>query len=233
MAHGEHGQSLEVDAAQTLDQQDEEPRRRPEQAQRADEHQRGCGAEVLAEVYEAVEVEFGIRLRQNQARQHEDDEADDGVAHGHALVAGVGRKQRGKLAARNLHGVEQGDHNEDERKAPQGQLGGAGAEQQMVIADGHADEARRGEGDCLRDQKAQPKARQQCDHADDQRFHQHHRRDLARAHAQQQVRAELLFACPNNEPVGVQDQKAQNHGDDDAEIGHDLGEDVENALTGR
>ena len=216
-----------------MDHQDEKPRCRPEQAQRANEHQRSCGAEVLTEVNQAVEVELGICLRQNQARKHEYDEADDGVAHGHALVAGVGRKQRGKLAARNLHGVEQGDHNENEREASQSQLGGAGAEQQMVVADGHADEARRGEGDGLRDQKAQPKARQQRDHADDQRFHQHHRGNLARAHAQKQVRAELLFARSNNESVGVQDQKAQNHGDDDAEIGHDLREDVENARTGR
>ena len=205
MTHGEHGQSLEVDAAQTLDQQDEEPRRRPEQAQRANEHQHGRGAEVLAEVDEAVEVELGIRLRQHQTCCHEHDEADEGVAHGHALVAGAGRKQRGKLATRDLHGVEQGDYKEDKRKAPQRQFGGAGAEQQMVVADGHADEARRGEGDCLRDQKAQAKAHQQRDNANDQRFHQDHRGNLAWAHAQQQVRAELFFARPNNESVGVQD----------------------------
>ena len=62
LAHGEHGETLEVHAPQTLDQQDEEPRRRPEQAQRADEHQQGCDAEVLAEVDQSVDVELGICL---------------------------------------------------------------------------------------------------------------------------------------------------------------------------
>ncbi|CDB33073.1 unknown [Eggerthella sp. CAG:209] len=104
---------------------------------------------MLAEINQAVKVELGIRLRQDQARQHEHDEADDGVAHGHALVAGVGRKQRSKLATRNLHGIEQGHHDEDGCETSQGQLGGSGAEQQMIVADGHTDKARRGEGDCL------------------------------------------------------------------------------------
>ena len=99
LAHGEHGETLKVHAPQTLDQQDEEPRRRPEQAQRADEHQQGCDAEVLAEVDQSVDVELGVRLCQDEARQHEHNQTDEGVAHGHAFIAGVGRKQCGKLAA--------------------------------------------------------------------------------------------------------------------------------------
>ena len=101
----------------------------------------------------------------------------------------------------------------------------------MVVADRHADKARRGEGNRLRDQKAKPQAHHQRKHADDQRFRQDYRGNLSRAHAEQKVGAELLLAGSNHEPVGVEDQKAQNDGDDYAEIGHDLGQDIENART--
>ena len=104
---------------------------------------------MLAEVDQSVDVELGVRLCQDEARQHEHNQTDEGVANRHALIAGVGRKQCGKLAARNLHGVEQCNHDEDERETAQGQLRGVDAEQQVVVADCHADKARRGEGDCL------------------------------------------------------------------------------------
>ena len=103
----------------------------------------------------------------------------------------------------------------------------------MIVADCHADKARRGEGDRLGNQEAKPQAHHQRKNADDQRFHQDHRGNLSWAHAQKQVRAELLLASPNHESVGVQDQKAQNDGDDHAEIGHDLGQYVENARARR
>ena len=89
LTHGEHSETLEVHAPQTLNQQDEEPRRRPEQAQRADEHQHGCDSEMLAEEDEAVDVELGVRLCQDEARQYEHNQADEGVAHGHALTPGA------------------------------------------------------------------------------------------------------------------------------------------------
>ena len=158
---------------------------------------------MLAEVDQAIEVELGIRLRQNQARQHEHNQADEGIAHGHALAPGTSREECGKFAARNLYSVEQGDHDEDEREAAQGQLRGSDAEQQMVVADRHADKARRGEGNRLRDQKAKPQAYHQRKHADDQRFRQDYRGNLSRAHAEQKVGAELLLAGSNHEPVGV------------------------------